>query len=174
MRRTAVLLLGLAIVGVLAVLSFTGDGSHAGGVATPTAFDLPALQGSGRVRLAAYRGRPVIVTLFASWCTACEQELPTYAAAASALRGKAQFIGVDSQETGDGPAFAARFRLAQSGFALARDIGRASTGGMYTALGARGLPVTAFYSSTGSLLFKVEEGLTAAELHQMLKQYYGL
>ena len=174
MRRTAVLLLGVALVAVLAILSFTGDGSHANGSASASAFDLPALQGSGRVRLAAYRGKPVIVTLFASWCTACEQELPAFAATAAGLRGRAQFIGVDAQETGNGAGFASRYRLAQSGFVLAKDIGRSSSGGLYTALGARGLPVTAFYSPAGALLFKVEEGLNRAELQQMLEQYYRL
>ncbi|HEY2428126.1 MAG TPA: TlpA disulfide reductase family protein [Acidimicrobiales bacterium] len=168
------LLLGVAIIAVLAVLSFTGDGSHAGGVATPTAFDLPALQGSSRVRLAAYRGEPVVVTLFASWCTACAQELPAFATASDALRGKVQFIAVNSQETGNGPAFAAHYRLTQSGVVLAKDIGRSSTGGLYNSLGARGLPVTAFYSPSGAVLFKAAEGLDAAELHQMLQQYYGV
>jgi hypothetical protein len=34
--------------------------------------------------------------------------------------------------------------------------------------------VTAFYSPSGAVLFKAAEGLDAAELHQMLQQYYGV
>jgi thiol-disulfide isomerase/thioredoxin len=174
MKRTAVLLLGVAIVAGLAVLSFTGDGTHQKGSASPLAFDLPALHGSGRVRLASYRGKPVVVTLFASWCTACQQELPAFAKSAVALRGKVQFIAVDSQETGNGGAFADHYRLAENGVAVAKDIDQSTTGGLYKAYQAHGLPVTTFYSAQGTLASKVGEGLNGAELDQILKQDYGL
>jgi cytochrome c biogenesis protein CcmG, thiol:disulfide interchange protein DsbE len=170
----AVFALGVAMIAGLAVAAFVSGSHRDPGVTTTTGFDLPALQGSGRIRLAAYRGRPVVVTLFASWCTACQEELPTYAAAAQSLRGKVQFIAVDSQETGNGAAFANHYRLSQSGFALAKDIDQASTGGLYAAFAARGLPLTAFYSPNGHLLFKANEALTSAELHQELQQYAGV
>ncbi|MEO8227365.1 MAG: TlpA disulfide reductase family protein [Gemmatimonadota bacterium] len=39
------------------------------------AIDLPALDG-GRIRLADYRGQPVVVTFWASWCPSCRVEFP--------------------------------------------------------------------------------------------------
>lgn len=170
----AVFVLGIAMVAGLAVASFAAGSHGTGGVATPTAFDLPVLQGSGRVRLAAYRGRPLVVTLFASWCTACQEELPTYTVVARSLGGRVQFVAVDSQETGDGAAFANHYQLTQAGFAVARDINQASTGGLYTALAARGLPITAFYSADGRLLFKANEALNEVELRDTLKHYLGV
>jgi thiol-disulfide isomerase/thioredoxin len=170
----AVLALGIAMVAGLAVASFAAGSHTGGGVTTPTAFDLPALQGPSRVRLVAYRGRPVVVTLFASWCTACQEELPAYASVARSLGGRVQFIAVDSQETGDGAAFANGYHLAPAGFVLAKDINQSSTGGLYAALAARGLPITAFYAADGRLLFKANEALTVAELRGVLKQYAGV
>jgi thiol-disulfide isomerase/thioredoxin len=169
----AVAVLGVAIIAGLALLSFTGDGG-ADGTAATTAFDLPALTGSGRVQLASYRGTPVVVTLFASWCTACQQELPDYAREAASLGRRVRFIGVDSQETGNGAAFADRFHLRQSGFVLARDIGQSTTGGLYHAYGAHGLPLTAFYSSQGRLLGKANAALPDDVLRQKLSEYYRL
>jgi thiol-disulfide isomerase/thioredoxin len=120
------------------------------------------------VRLADYRGEPVVVTLFASWCTACTTELPGFARTAAATRGHVKFIAVDSQETGNGAVFADRFHLAESGMALARDIGKSSTGGLYKAYGARGLPVTVIYSTGGAVRWKALEAVPEDVLAQEL------
>jgi cytochrome c biogenesis protein CcmG/thiol:disulfide interchange protein DsbE len=165
-RTVAVVAAALAVVVVLAVVAFRPG--KPGGTATASAFDLPALTGQGRVRLSDYRGKPVVVTLFASWCTACTTELPGFARTAAATRGHAQFIAVDSQETGNGAAFADRFGLAQSGMAVARDIGKSSTGGLYKAYGARGLPVTVIYGSDGTVRWKALEAVPEAVLQQQL------
>lgn len=156
----------IAVLVVLAVIAFRPGAP--GGTASATAFDLPALSGGGRVRLADYRGRPVVVTLFASWCTACTTELPGFTRVATATHGRAQFIAVDSQETGNGPAFAARFGLAKSGMAVARDIGKASTGGLYKAYEARGLPVTVIYDADGALRWKALEAVPEDVLTRQL------
>ena len=174
MKKLAVAVLGAVIVAGLAVLSFTVGSRHQNGNATTSAFDLPALEGGGRVQLVAYRGKPVIVTLFASWCAACQQELPEYARTAQSFRGRLQFIGVDAQETANGAAFAGQFHLAQVGFALAKDIDESSTGGLYKAYGAHGLPLTAFYSPSGTLLWKANAAVPPDIMSQKLQQYYGL
>lgn len=174
MRRATVTALGVGIVAVLAVLSFALGGGHRAGSTSVGGFDLPALQGGGRVQLAAYRGRPVVVTLFASWCTACEEELPTYARAAARVRGRVQFIAIDAQETANGAAFANRFHLRESGFALAKDIDESSSGGLYKAYAAHGLPLTAFYSPSGALLRKYNAALPADTLDRNLQDLYGV
>lgn len=67
------------------------------GTAAP-AFSLPALNGGTRVALARYRGTPVIVNFFASWCTDCRSELPALASVAQDAAGRVAVVGVDSNE----------------------------------------------------------------------------
>lgn len=177
MSRLAWIVAGIAsvLLALLAVVAFSSGGS-AGvkGSTDPAAFDLPALRGPGRVRLADHRGTPVIVNMFASWCSNCRDELPLFARTAAALRGRVQFIGIDSQETGDGRAMADEFHLQASGFILGRDIGGSPAAGYHDALKARGMPVTAFYSATGALLRTYRAQVPEAVLHSTLQELYGI
>jgi cytochrome c biogenesis protein CcmG/thiol:disulfide interchange protein DsbE len=73
------------------------------GTVAPT-FSLPDLRGGGPVSLSAYRGQPVIVNFFASWCRGCRAELGAMATVARAMTGRVVVIGVDSNETSDAAA----------------------------------------------------------------------
>lgn len=175
----AVVAAALAVFGAVAVIAFTGGqsagvGSAAGYSATKTAFDLPALTGTGHVRLAGYAGRPVVVNFFASWCVYCNEELPGFVQVAKATRGKVAFIGVDTDDTGDGAAMARRFDLAGAGFALARDIGPAPASELWTQYGSQGLPVTAFYNASGRLVDFSGGMLTQAQLQQRIRTDFGI
>lgn len=166
----AVALAALA-VGVVAASSGSSGGP---GITDPARFDLPQLGGIGRVQLAAYRGTPVVVNLFASWCAPCREELPAMARVAKDSRGKVVFIGVDSVDSGRGLPMARQYALAESGFVLARDVGGGQGSGLHDALNALGMPVTAFYDSSGKLIFKANLAITEATLRGKLRQLYGI
>ena len=51
------------------------------------------------VGLRALKGTPLIINFWASWCIPCRQEAPVLAAEARRVAGKAQFIGIDIQDT---------------------------------------------------------------------------
>ncbi|GAC1605556.1 MAG: hypothetical protein NVS3B21_35140 [Acidimicrobiales bacterium] len=177
-RRTiTVVAAGVVVVVVLAVVAFAAGGSGKRSVrdnADPAAFDLPGLQRTQRISLAAYRGTPVVVNMFASWCVNCRQELPAFARAASELRGRVQFVGINSQETGDGVGMAKEFDLASKGFALARDIGPTPSASLHDAYGARGMPVTVFYDRDGKLLRTFRAQVPEETLRATLKELYNI
>jgi thiol-disulfide isomerase/thioredoxin len=62
-------------------------------------FSLPALAGGAAVSLSSFRGAPVIVNFFASWCPDCRQELSAVAEVAAANAGRVAVVGVDSNES---------------------------------------------------------------------------
>jgi cytochrome c biogenesis protein CcmG/thiol:disulfide interchange protein DsbE len=73
------------------------------GIAAPP-FSLPALGGGGAVSLSAFRGTPVIVNFFASWCRDCRAELDAVATVARNNAGRVAVVGVDSNESSDATA----------------------------------------------------------------------
>jgi cytochrome c biogenesis protein CcmG/thiol:disulfide interchange protein DsbE len=59
---------------------------------------LSSLDGGKPVDLTSLRG-PMLINLWASWCTPCRRELPLYQAFAEKYAGKVDVLGIDFQET---------------------------------------------------------------------------
>lgn len=175
---TRALLAGLviAVAVVIAVAAFLV--TRAGPAPSTTSFDpgawsLPRLNGPGQVTLAQFGGRPLVLDFFASWCTTCDQELPAFAQTQQRLGGRVAFAGVDSEETGDGLAFANSAGV--GGWVLARDLGGRELSGLRDALEATpGMPVTAFYDSGGKLLHVQLGALTSDQLVSQIASLYHL
>ncbi len=174
-------LVGFVIVAALAgfvLSSQSDDGPPAGGpdVADPAKFDLPALEGAGRVRLADFDGKPVVVNFFASWCEPCKKELPEFTAAARQLAGKVAFVGVNSKEitAPAGVALARSMGLADAGITLARDVGAGSSA-LHDGYEVRNaMPITAFYGADGTLKYVAPGQLTKEKLSARLQEFYGV
>lgn len=96
---------------------------------TPAAaFDLPLVgQGGGRVSLASQRGKPVLMEVFASWCSACKRSAPRLAEAFRAHHAAdVTFLAVSVDED---PNAAARVKSAwQIPFDVALDDGSVTRG----------------------------------------------
>jgi thiol-disulfide isomerase/thioredoxin len=148
--------------------------AHSPGISTdPTAWSLPALDGGGTVGLAQFRGRPVVVNFFASWCSACDFELPGFTTVSRQLDGRVNFVGVNALETGD-PNYLPR-RHHVTWWPLVRDVGGAHNSGLHDALGGgNSMPVTAFYDATGRLVDVNLGALPEPALRADLRQLFGI
>ena len=69
------------------------------GKAAP-AFSYTALDGK-RQTSAQFKGRPVFVNFFATWCPPCKLELPNIVKDYPAYRGRVVFLGLDQEESPD-------------------------------------------------------------------------
>ena len=89
---------------VTAAAALAALGALAGGAASSGSSKAPPLAGvdpiTGRhVDIAAYRGRVVLVNIWASWCPPCIQEAPALAAFARAHAKDVVVLGIDTKDS---------------------------------------------------------------------------
>ena len=162
--------IGVALVGLLVVLW----PAPAVGDTTATAWDLPELDGDGRVALTDSLGTPTVAAFFASWCEVCEQEIPEYLAVSQQVGDQVHFVGIDTQDNGSGLGDAERWGIAGV-WPLARDIGGTNGSGLSTGtFGARGSPMTVFYDEAGTVVHIQQGGLSAQQLLAALDEFFGV
>ena len=114
------------VVSILAVRVHGGGADIPAGaviqdfVATPVAedrpapaFDLPALTGPGHLALTRYRGRVVVLNLWASWCDPCRREASALEAISRRFRTSSVVVlGIDHEDSRMGArSFRTRFGL---------------------------------------------------------------
>jgi len=116
--------------------------SLAVGTAAPD-FTLPALGGGPPVALSSWRGHPVIVNFFASWCSHCQAELAAVAGTARADAGRVAVVGVDANDTDK--AALAQLAAAHADYPVGVDPKNAVT----SAYLIQALPVTYFVGADG-------------------------
>jgi thiol-disulfide isomerase/thioredoxin len=164
----------VALVTAVAFLAFRPVDNAAGYSTDPAGWELPRIDGSGTIRLADFAGRPVVVNFFASWCVACDAELPGFAAASQQLRGRVTFVGVNALETGDRLYMPRRHGI--TWWPLARDVGGGNSSGLHNALsgGLDAMPITAWYDASGHLLHVDRGALPEAALHTRVAELYGI
>lgn len=123
-------------------LTYQIDRSHAGETAPAALFTAP----DGKpVRLADFRGKPLVVNLWATWCAPCIKEMPTLDALA-VREGEAATVLVVSQDLTGEKAVAPFF--AQRKFKRLEPY-LDTENALATALAAQTLPVTVIYDARG-------------------------
>ena len=163
-----------AIVALVVVLSVV-TGENQTGVTDADAWDLPALDadndpdGDGRITLAEFEGKPLVVNFFASWCVSCDRELPIFRQAVDEFGDDVQIAFINSNETGNWRPMAERNGIDDQ--ILIDDIGGGNNNGLYRSLGGTGgMPITAFYDAEGNLFDVVQGEFNATALYAALMQ----
>jgi cytochrome c biogenesis protein CcmG/thiol:disulfide interchange protein DsbE len=187
-RRARLVLAGIALlivaaVGVVTILALRdGDddrSSAAGGTVPPPVagavrvgdaapdFELPTLEGDGVVRLSDFRGTPVVLNLWASYCHPCRAEFPLLRDADLAADGDYVVVGIDSQDIRDDAVDFANDERATwvNAFDPEGDVARS--------YGVRGLPYTYFIDAEGTVQGLVLSELTGDELDTQLAKLTG-
>jgi len=171
-QLVGVLLVATAVVALLvAVGAFRGASESSlltvkGGGQAPL-FDLPNVrEGERKVALASFRGKPVVINFFASWCIPCRQEMPALEAEYQRVRSRVAFIGVDNQDSrNDG------LQLLNK-TSVQYPAGFDPNGTVAAAYGLFGMPTTIFVSPAGKILERRTGAFTRPELQQTLDRLF--
>ncbi len=183
-RGWLVILAGVLTVGVVAgvLVAVLGDGSESGGTTRPGSvtgagaevgspapdFQLPALDGRGDVKLSDFRGRPVILNFWASWCNPCRQEFPLLKHAIRDHRAdRLAVVGVTYQDIASD----------SRSFVKQRDAtwpqGVDQNGAVAKAFGVRAIPQSFFIRPDGTIAARVFGITTESALADPLAKVLG-
>jgi thiol-disulfide isomerase/thioredoxin len=196
MRRTAAWIAGLLLVAgsvagcasstssaaragtCLAPLTVSGPASPGSEVATYASYSsttskLPGtsfacLDGTGNVKLASV-GRPMIVSMWATWCGPCRAEVPHIESFAEAAGNAVAVVGIDSSDSRSAAtSFVSDFKLT---YPMVSD----PAGMMQKAIPPHALPTLLFVSADGHIVHSLATNqLDDATLRQLTATYLGV
>jgi peroxiredoxin len=126
-----------------------------------TAFDGHA------VTLEGFRGRPLVVNFFESWCPICQAEQPDLSKVAAQFAGRVGFVGVSNHDTvAAGRAYQRRFHVT---YPLAND----PSGRTWADWRVPYQPVTVLVDERGRIAERFDGGTTAGTLREALVWLLG-
>ena len=136
----------LALLGLLGWKVFASEGPVARVGEPVPSFDLPTLDGEGRLVVDGKRAKPMVINFWATWCGPCRDEAPILAAAWRKYRGRVDFVGVDIKDfNGDANDFVREYDLR---FPMAYD----GSGSLWEPWGITALPETFVVDSSGTIV----------------------
>jgi cytochrome c biogenesis protein CcmG/thiol:disulfide interchange protein DsbE len=126
-----------------------------------TAFD------GRQVTLNGFRGKPVVVSFFESWCPTCRVEQPDLSKVAAELAGRVGFVGVSYHDTvAAGRDYQRRFHVP---YLLAND----PSGRTWAAWGVPYQPVVVLVDTQGRIAERFDGGTTGGTLRAHLAYLIG-
>lgn len=161
------------VIAMLAVVALVGMSASwlTRGDASPPAPDRGHLSvalsdfDGGEFTLETYRGRPVVVNFWASWCPSCAAEMPAFEQVHRRFEGTVEFLGINHSDRRSSAEELARstgvtYRLAED-----------PEGQLFIAFGGTGMPTTGFIDADGRIADVVVGQLSAQQLISLIEEH---
>jgi thiol-disulfide isomerase/thioredoxin len=122
--------------------------------------------GGGQKALTAYRGAPLVLNVWASWCPPCQQEMPAFQQVHEALGDRVQFVGLDRADSrSDATSFADQRKITYDLLFDPDDT-------LAPQLGVAVMPTTLLVSADGVVVKTLAGAVTADQLSAAVKQAF--
>jgi thiol-disulfide isomerase/thioredoxin len=164
----------VAILALAGVLSIVLTGSDQDGTATAAPSGDPAPDVSFQLfdgtdaTLADFRGQPLVLNFWASWCPACVAEMPSFQAVHAAIGSEVVFLGLDVQDTrGAADAF-----VQQSGVDYL--LGEDPDGVVLAAFDGIAMPTTIFIDEAGNVIGRHSGAIFEDDLRRLILEHLGV
>lgn len=117
--------------------------------------------------LGALKGKPVVVNIWASWCSPCRGEAPGLEQLAKQYQGKVQFVGVDvADQTGPARAFIQRYGWTYPSVSDPKEE-------IKRGYGLLGQPDTIIYDAKGKLAWPGQGYVQTSTLRRQIQEVLG-
>jgi len=169
MNRT-VLLVGIIIAAALVGVLFMGLGKDPSEIRSPLigkpapAFVLREVGTGQTIDLTQFKGKPVVLNFWATWCGPCWEEHPVLVASARMMQPQVQFVGVVFQDTEE----KIMGFLQQRGSSYPTVVDQA--GKTAIAYGVGGVPETYFLDANGVIRAKYSGPMSPDILQENLRK----
>jgi cytochrome c biogenesis protein CcmG/thiol:disulfide interchange protein DsbE len=169
MNRT-VLLVGLIIAAVLVGILFAGLGKNPNEIRSPLigktapTFALREVGTNQTVNVAQFKGKPMVINFWATWCAPCWDEHPVLVANARMLQPNVQFLGVVFQDKEE--QILGFLQQRGSGYPTVVD----DAGKTAIAYGVGGVPETFFLDAKGVIVAKHSGPMSADILRENIQK----
>ncbi len=164
-RRVAVSAIALVVAaGLAGVAVVRGAPEGRTPSSAAVAVDLVGFDGQ-TFTLAEYRGTPLVVNFWASWCPSCAAEMPAFESVYQEFKGDVEFVGINNNDNRE-----AALELARSTgvtYRLAED----PRGEAFAALEGVGMPTTIFIDGSGGVVETVAGGLSGDQLTALIEEH---
>lgn len=121
----------------------------------------------GSFTLEGYRGRPIVVNFWASWCPSCAAEMPAFEQVHQRFEGSVEFVGVNHSDRRSSAEELARSTGVT--YRLAEDPERQ----LFKAFGGTGMPITALVDADGDIAEVVLGQISEDQLISLIHEHLG-
>ena len=140
-------------------------------VATTVAPDFTMQAADGKtVKLSDFKGTPVVLNFWTSWCSYCKSEMPYFESAYQQYGNQVQFImlnAVKSERITDG----GKNFIKESDYTF--PVFYETEGKATTLYGLRGFPATIFIDASGNIVEKNIGAISQEKLNEMIQSLLG-
>jgi thiol-disulfide isomerase/thioredoxin len=129
-------------------------------------FELARFDGEGVVTLEDYRGTPLVLNFWASWCPFCIEEMPGFERVRAKFEGSVSFLGVGMRETSRS---LAEDLVERTG--VTYDLAEDPEGALFVAVEGRNMPTTLLITADGHIAERIGGPLQERQLEALILEH---